>query len=860
MADSLDFDKLTDKAKSSVQDAQKIAISMGHQSIGPEHLLEAMITDRDSAVLDIIGLAQGELSLIKIENRKLLDKNTVVQGSGSVPHLNRDCMSVLSRAQSLSNVNGDSFVAQDRIFQSMLESDGLAISGVIKASGIKSKTLEEAIKKIRSGSSTSSANAEGNYNALKKYSKDLTQMANDGKIDPVIGREEEIRRVVQILSRRTKNNPVIVGEPGVGKTAIVEGLALRIKDGDVPENMKNKRVMALDMGALVAGAKYRGEFEERLKSVITEVEKSYGNIILFIDEIHLLIGAGASGGAMDAANLLKPALSRGELNCVGATTNDEYKKYIEKDAALARRFQSVYADEPSVEETVSILRGISPKYEQHHGVRIADSALIAAADLSNRYITTKRLPDKAIDLVDEAASRLRMQINSKPEVIDKNDRKLIKLKIEKEALKKEKDQASVNRLAVVEDEIKQTEKDLSDLMSKWQAERGKVDKLKNIKAEIEKLEVELSNCQRKGDLARAGEISYGLLPLKRKELDEFQSNSGDSGLIRDEVTSEDIASVVAKSTGIPVDRMMSSEREKLIKMEEVLKAKVIGQDHAIGILSNAVRRSRAGLNSANRPLGSFLFLGPTGVGKTELTKSLAGFLFDDEKAMVRIDMSEYMEKHSVSKLIGSPPGYVGYDEGGQLTEAVRRRPYQVVLFDEVEKAHPDVFNVMLQMLDDGRLTDSQGRLVDFSNTIIIMTSNLGAEHLNTSDARKNYDKVKTEVMKELRSFFRPEFLNRIDEIIFFNALDKDGILKIADIQLRILQSKLEKLGIVMTISDEARSLLAEAGFDPVFGARPLKRAIQQKLENKLSELILTGQVMSGRSIDVSVRDGDLFIL
>ncbi len=851
---AFNLEKFTEKAKDALHTAQKLAMGMYHQQIGPDHVLEAMMTDRESGILDLIALTGGDTNILKQEVRKLLDKHPVVTGEGATTsYLGQDLTICLNKAQAIANAKAE-FVTQERILHGMLES-GTPIAKALDLAGIKVKKLEEAIAKIRGGQKADSADSEAKYNALGKYCKDLSKMASDGKIDPVIGRDEEIRRIIQILSRRTKNNPVIIGEPGVGKTAIVEGLAMRIFEGDVPENMKRKRVMALDMGSLVAGSKYRGEFEERLKGVINEVTNAAGEIILFIDEIHLLIGAGATGnGGMDAANLLKPALARGELSCIGATTLDEYTKYIEKDAALARRFQSVLADEPNTEDTIAILRGIVGKYESHHSVRISDSALIAAANLSHRYIPNKRLPDKAIDLIDEAASRLRMQINSKPESIDILDRKLLQLKIEKEALKKEKDANSVARLTEVEKQIIQYEKELTDLVSKWETEKSKLDKVKNLKTEIDNLEIDFERAQKNGDFAKAGEISYSILPAKKKQLIDFEATITDSSLIRDTVTSEDIASVVAKVTGIPVDKMMSGEKEKLLNMENFLRTRVIGQDHVLEALSNAIRRARSGLSPENRPMGSFLFLGPTGVGKTELTKALALFLFDDPKAMIRIDMSEYMEKHAVAKLIGSPPGYVGYEAGGQLTEAVRRRPYQVVLFDEVEKAHPDVFNIMLQMLDDGRLTDSQGRIVDFTNTIIIMTSNLGAEHLSSNE---NYEKIKPLVMQELHKFFRPEFLNRIDEILFFNRLSRENIAGIVDIQMLELTKRIEKLGIDFVCDKTAKDHFAQIGFDEVFGARPLRRAIQSELENKLSKYLLNGTIKSGDNVIVNFKDNKL---
>ena len=881
---SIDFEKYTEKAKDSVNSAQKIAVSMQHQQICPEHILEAMITDKDSIVLTLLSIAKCSISLLKDKLREIMDRNTVVSGSNTQPYLSRESIMCLVQAENLAKKHSDEYIAQDRLLQGMLESKTTEISKIMIESGLTSIALDEAIKEIRKGSSANSSDSEGSFNVLKKYTRNLTDLAREGKIDPVIGRDEEIRRTIQVLSRRIKNNPLLIGEPGVGKTAIIEGLAMRIYSNDVPETLKNKTLLELDMGLVVAGAKYRGEFEERFKAIINEVEKSDGEIVLFIDEIHILMGAGASGGAMDASNLLKPALARGQMHCIGATTLDEYRKHIEKDAAFARRLQTVFVSEPTLEDAITILRGVKEKYELHHGTRITDSAVIAAANLSNRYITDRFLPDKAIDLMDEAASRLKMQIDSKPEKMDNLDRKIMQIQVEIEALKKEEDSGSIKRLETITKELTQYQKELADFTAKWNAEKIKITQIKDLKRQLENAKFQLEQAQRKGDLALAGKLTYEDIPSLKKQIEilEKESDESSSSLIRETVTADDIAGVVAKITGIPVEKMMSGEKEKLLKIEEFLQTKVIGQDHVVEIIANAIRRSRSGLASENRPIGSFLFLGPTGVGKTELTKAIAYFLFNDEKAMLRIDMSEYMEKHSVSRLIGAPPGYVGYDEGGILTESVRRRPYQVVLFDEVEKAHPDVFNLLLQLLDDGRLTDSQGRTVDFSNTIVILTSNLGAKYINNEDAidifptpsiegggseevtesdnkSSKYEQMKSMIMQEVQQFFRPEFLNRIDEIIFFNRLSKKNIRGIVDIQLNDLYKRLQKQEISITIQEKVKDFLGDKGYDPIFGARPLRRVIQKDLYDKLAEYLLKGSVKSGDKLIVGMKDDKIII-
>ncbi|HEX7709501.1 MAG TPA: ATP-dependent chaperone ClpB [Sphingomonadaceae bacterium] len=856
----MNLEKFTDRAKGFLQSAQTVAIRMSHQRIGPEHLLKALLEDNEGMASALIQRAGGNAKVALAEVDKALAKVPAVSGSGAqaTPGLDNDTVRVLDQAEQLATKAGDSFVPVQRILQALALAATTAAGQALKAANVDAKALEAAIQEATGGRPAQSASAEDTYDALKKFARDLTQAARDGKLDPVIGRDEEIRRTVQILARRTKNNPVLIGDPGVGKTAIVEGLALRIANGDVPDSLKDRRLMALDMGALIAGAKYRGEFEERLKSVLDEVKGAEGDVILFIDEMHTLIGAGASEGSMDAGNLLKPALARGELHCIGATTLDEYQKYVEKDAALQRRFQPVYVGEPTVEDTISILRGLKEKYELHHGVRITDGAIVAAATLSNRYITNRFLPDKAIDLMDEAASRIRMEVESKPEEIEGLDRRIIQLKIEESALSKEKDQASKDRLATLREELANLEQQSSELTTRWQNERDKIAAEGKIKEQLDHARLELEQAQRSGDLGKAGELSYGRIPQLEKQLAEAQGAT-ENALLREEVTEDDIAAVVSKWTGVPVDKMLEGEREKLLKMEELIGRRVIGQSDAVAAVSKAVRRARAGLQDPNRPLGSFLFLGPTGVGKTELTKSLAEFLFDDEQALVRIDMSEYMEKHAVARLIGAPPGYVGYEEGGALTEAVRRRPYQVVLFDEVEKAHPDVFNVLLQVLDDGRLTDGQGRVVDFSNTLIILTSNLGSQFLSNLKEGQSVEDVEPEVMEVVRAHFRPEFLNRLDEIILFHRLDQEHMAPIVEIQVARVQKLLRDRKIELDLTDAAKRWLGRVGYDPVYGARPLKRAVQRYLQDPLAEKLLAGEIPDGSTVKVDEGEGALNI-
>ncbi|MFS0848040.1 ATP-dependent chaperone ClpB [Novosphingobium panipatense] len=854
----MNLEKFTDRAKGFLQAAQTVAIRLNHQRIAPEHILKALLDDSEGMAAGLIKRAGGNATYATQELDRALAKIPAVSGGGAAgaPGLDNDAVRVLDAAEQAATKSGDSFVTVERLLLGLALASTTAAGQALKAANVTPQALEAAITELRGGRTADSAGAENAYDAMKKYARDLTQAARDGKLDPVIGRDEEIRRTVQILARRTKNNPVLIGDPGVGKTAIAEGLALRIANGDVPDSLKDRQLMALDMGALIAGAKYRGEFEERLKAVLDEVKGAEGQIILFIDEMHTLIGAGASEGSMDAGNLLKPALARGELHCIGATTLDEYQKYVEKDAALQRRFQPVFVGEPTVEDTISILRGLKEKYELHHGVRITDGAIVAAATLSNRYITNRFLPDKAIDLMDEAASRIRMEVESKPEEIEKLDRRIIQLKIEEMALSKETDEASKDRLATLREELANLEQQSSELTTRWQNERDKIAAEGKLKEQLDAARNELEQAQRGGDYARAGELSYSTIPQLEAKLAEAQASAGNA-LLREEVTEDDIAGVVSRWTGVPVDKMLEGEREKLLKMEEVLGARVIGQKDAVAAVSKAVRRARAGLQDPNRPLGSFLFLGPTGVGKTELTKALAGFLFDDDTAMVRIDMSEFMEKHAVARLIGAPPGYVGYEEGGVLTEAVRRRPYQVVLFDEVEKAHSDVFNVLLQVLDDGRLTDGQGRVVDFTNTLIILTSNLGSQYLAGLDEGVDVATVEPQVMEVVRGHFRPEFLNRLDEIVLFHRLGQEHMAPIVDIQVDRVQKLLKDRKIVLDLSESAKRWLGRVGYDPVYGARPLKRAVQRYLQDPLAEKLLAGEIPDGSHVRIEDGDGAL---
>jgi len=855
----MEFEKYTERSRGFIQSAQTLAARSNHQQLTPLHILKVLLDDKEGLASNLISASGGDARKAFSAVERELAKLPKIEGSGAGQvYLSQETGKLLEQAEQIAEKAGDSFVTAERLLLALALASGTASAKALSDAGLTPQNLNKAIEDVRKGRTADSANAEDTYDALKKYARDLTAAAAEGKIDPVIGRDEEIRRTIQVLSRRTKNNPVLIGEPGVGKTAIIEGLAQRIINGDVPETLKNKKLMVLDLGALVAGAKFRGEFEERLKAVLNEVTQAAGEVVLFIDEMHTLVGAGAAEGSMDASNLIKPALARGELHCVGATTLNEYRKYVEKDAALARRFQPVFVSEPTVEDTISILRGIKEKYELHHGVRIADGALVSAATLSNRYISDRFLPDKAIDLVDEAASRLRMEVDSKPEEIDELDRRIIQLKIEREALKKENDAASKDRLVKLEGELIELESRSGVLTQSWMSEKTALADANKVKERLEQARLVYERALREGEHEKAGELQYDLIPRLESQLAEAEA-AEDSSMLEESVTPEHIASIVSRWTGIPVDKMLQGERDKLLGMEESLRLRVIGQEEALGAVSNAVRRARAGLQDASRPIGSFLFLGPTGVGKTELTKALAEFLFDDEHALLRIDMSEYMEKHAVARLIGAPPGYVGYEEGGALTEAVRRRPFQVILFDEVEKAHPDVFNVLLQVLDDGRLTDGQGRVVDFTNTMIVLTSNLGGDILAAQDEGHDSEEVRNQVMEVVRASFRPEFLNRMDEIILFHRLFRSHMDAIVDIQLSSLDKLLQDRGITLDLDGAARAWLANTGYDPVYGARPLKRVIQRSLQNSLAGLILEGDIKDGDTVSVSAGEEALTI-
>jgi len=858
----MNFENYSDRARGFIQSAQTGALAAGHQQFTPEHVLKVLLDDREGLAAGLIERAGGSAKdALSATEQALAELPSVAGGGAGQLYLAGPTAKVFQTAEQAAKKAGDSFVTVERLLLALAIEKDAKTAKILADAGVTPQSLNRAIEEIRKGRTADSASAETQYDALKKYARDLTAEAREGKLDPVIGRDEEIRRTVQVLARRTKNNPVLIGEPGVGKTAIVEGLSLRIANGDVPESLRDKSLLALDMGALIAGAKYRGEFEERLKAVLNEIQSAEGQIVLFIDEMHTLVGAGKADGAMDASNLLKPALARGELHCVGATTLDEYRKHVEKDAALARRFQPVFVGEPTVEDTISILRGLREKYELHHGVRLTDSALVAAATLSNRYITDRFLPDKAIDLVDEAAARLRMQIDSKPEALDELDRRVIQLKIEREALKKENDQASKDRLQRLEKELTDLEEQSQALTQRWMAEKDKLASSTKIKEQLDQARADLDRAQRQGDLARAGELAYGQIPELESKLKEAEATGREAGdLVEEAVTPDHIAQVVSRWTGIPVDKMLEGEREKLLRMEDELGRRVVGQPEAVHAVSTAVRRARAGLQDPNRPIGSFMFLGPTGVGKTELTKALAAFLFDDETALIRVDMSEYMEKHSVARLIGAPPGYVGYEEGGALTEAVRRRPYQVILFDEIEKAHSDVFNVLLQVLDDGRLTDGQGRTVDFRNTLIVMTSNLGGDYLANLGENEDVDKVRDQVMSVVRAHFRPEFLNRLDDIVLFHRLQREQMGAIVDIQLKRLQKLLDERKITLDLDESARLWLADKGYDPTYGARPLKRVIQREVQDPLADKILSGDIPDGSTVRISGGTDKLIFL